>query len=65
MASRCDRLLDGRIAFLCAGNLNEEIGTICFLVQDLAAAETDSLVSYARSGDNSSETKPSLPAVRS
>jgi hypothetical protein len=46
------RFLDGRKAFDRAGDLDEEIGPIGLRMQRLG------------SGDTSSDTKPSTPAVR-
>ena len=60
-----DRLLDGRQSFLGAGNLDEEIGLAATLAADRCAAAIVRCVSWASSGETSSETQPSTPSVRS
>ena len=59
-----DRLLDGRQTFLCAGDLDEQVGRPGAGVSSLAAAMVLA-VSWASRGETSSDTQPSTPSVRS
>ena len=60
-----DRLLDGGQAFRGAGNLDEEVGLAGALDEGRAQPRACSSVSWASSGETSSDTQPSTPSVRS